>query len=169
LAKKTKKRSFNPKLFLATMDGGQTLDHCRKNELIFSQGAPADAVYYIQKGKIKIVVAFRQGKQAVVAILGAGEFFGAGRFIGQPVRLATATTLTECEAMRVQKAEMIRVLYAEPEFAEMFMAHLLSRNSRVEEDLVDQLFNSSEKRPARTLLVWRISAKEARRSRSRQG
>jgi CRP/FNR family cyclic AMP-dependent transcriptional regulator len=142
------------------MDGGRTLTGCRKNEVIFSQGDPADAVYYIQKGKVKIVVASRQGKQAVVAILGAGEFFGEGCLIGQPLRLATARALTECEVTRVQKAEMIRILHAEPVFAEMFMAHLLSRNSRVEEDLVDQLFNSSEKRLARTLLVLANFGKE---------
>ena len=110
-------------------------------------------MFYIQKGKVKVSVTSEQGKQAVVGILGPGEFLGEGCLIGQPLRLATASALTESEVLRVQKDEMIRVLHAEPTFAEMFIAHLLTRNSRVEEDLVDQLFNSSEKRLARTLLV----------------
>ncbi|HEV7545887.1 MAG TPA: Crp/Fnr family transcriptional regulator, partial [Reyranella sp.] len=111
------------------------------------------AVFYIQKGKIKIVVASKQGKEAVIAILGPGDFFGEGCLIGQPLRLATARAMVESEVMRVGKTEMIRVLHAEPAFGELFMAHLLTRNSRIEEDLVDQLFNSSEKRLARTLLI----------------
>jgi CRP/FNR family cyclic AMP-dependent transcriptional regulator len=160
LARKTKRKSFNSKLFLATVNGGRTLINCRKDETIFTQGDPADAVFYIQKGKVKLVVASQQGKQAVVAILGAGEFLGEGCLNGQPLRLATASTITESEIMRVGKAEMIRVLHAEPEFAEMFMAHLLTRNSRVEEDLVDQLFNSSEKRLARALLLLANFGKE---------
>ncbi len=140
-------------MFLATMDGGRSQIDLHKDGIIFAQGDPADAVFYIQAGKIKITVTSEQGKQAVVAILGAGEFFGEGCLSGQPLRLATASALGEAEVVRVQKREMVRVLHAEPTFTEMFMAYLLTRNSRVEEDLVDQLFNSSEKRLARTLLV----------------
>jgi CRP/FNR family transcriptional regulator, cyclic AMP receptor protein len=160
LARKTKKSSFDAKLFLATVDGGRTLTNYHKNATIFAQSDPADAVFYVQKGKIKLAVTSQQGRQAVVAIIGAGEFFGEGCLIGQPLRLATASTITDCEIMRVQKTEMIRILHAEPTFAEMFMAHLLTRNSRVEEDLVDQLFNSSEKRLARTLLLLANFGKE---------
>ena len=153
VAKKAANHKFDPKLFLATLDGGRSLIDLHKDGIIFAQGDPANAVFYIQAGKIKITVTSEQGKQAVVAILGAGEFFGEGCLSGQPLRLATANALGEAEVMRVQKEEMVRVLHAEPTFAEMFMAYLLTRNSRVEEDLVDQLFNSSEKRLARTLLV----------------
>lgn len=151
--KKAKKGSFDPKLFLATMDGGRILKDYPEGETIFAQGDPADAVFYVQKGKVKIAVTSEQGKQAVVGILGPGEFFGEGCLIGQPLRLAAASALTGIEVMRVQKKKMVSTLHAEPALAEMFMAHLLTRNSRVEEDLVDQLFNSSEKRLARALLV----------------
>ena len=147
-----KKTSFNPKLFLATVDGGRSVANYRKNEIVFSQGDPADAVFYVREGKIKLAVKSKQGKQAVVAILGGGEFFGEGCLNGQSLRLATARAMAESEVMRITKTEMVRVLHAEPAFAEMFIAHLLIRNSRIEEDLVDQLFNSSEKRLARTLL-----------------
>jgi CRP/FNR family transcriptional regulator, cyclic AMP receptor protein len=155
LARKAKqKHSFDPKLFLTTVDGGRALtNYGKNNDVIFSQGDPADAVFYIRRGKVKLVVASKQGKQAVVAILGEGEFFGEGCLNGQSLRLATARAMTESELMRVQKSEMVRTLHAEPAFAEMFMTHLLTRNSRIEEDLVDQLFNSSEKRLARTLLL----------------
>ena len=162
MAKKTKKSAFDPKVFLATVNGGRVRSNSSKGSVIFSQGDPADAVFYILKGRIKIVVTSEQGKEAVVAILGAGEFFGEGCLIGQPLRLAAATALTESTLMRVEKAQMIRVLHDEPSFAELFTAHLLSRNSRVEEDLVDQLFNSSEKRLARTLLLLANFGKEGR-------
>ena len=145
--------TFDPKAFLATVGPGHTVSDLRKNEVVFLQSAAADAVFYIQKGKIKIVVSSEQGKEAVVGVMGPGEFFGEGCLIGQPLRLATAKTMTESQVVRVSKAEMVRVLHAEPRFAELFMTHLLTRNSRVEEDLVDQLFNSSEKRLARTLLL----------------
>jgi CRP-like cAMP-binding protein len=144
---------FDPKAFLATVGPGHTVSDLRKNEVVFRQSAAADAVFYIQKGKIKIVVSSEQGKEAVVGVMGPGEFFGEGCLIGQPLRLATAKAMTESQVVRVSKAEMVRVLHAEPRFAELFMTHLLTRNSRVEEDLVDQLFNSSEKRLARTLLL----------------
>ncbi len=152
MAKKAKP-AFDPKAFLATVSSGRSVATYKKNGVIFLQSSPADAVFYIQKGKIKISVASKQGKEAVVALLGPGEFFGEGCLIGQPLRLATARAMTESEVTRVGKAEMIRVLHAEPSFGELFIAHLLTRNSRVEEDLVDQLFNSSEKRLARTLLL----------------
>jgi CRP/FNR family transcriptional regulator, cyclic AMP receptor protein len=156
------KAAFDPELFLATVDGGRTRMDYAKGGVVFAQGDPADAVYYIQKGKVKIVVATEQGKEAVVAILGAGDFFGEGCLIGQPLRLATTSTLTDCEIMRVDKPTMVRVLHDEPLFGERFMAHLLRRNSRVEEDLVDQLFNSSEKRLARVLLLLANFGKEGK-------
>ncbi len=152
--------AFDPKAFLATVGHGHTIVSHRKNAVIFAQSAPADAVFFVEKGKIKIVVASTQGKEAVVALLGPGEFFGEGCLIGQPLRLATAKAMVDSEVMRVGKAEMIRTLDAEPTFGQLFIAHLLTRNSRVEEDLVDQLFNSSEKRLARTLLLLANFGKE---------
>lgn len=146
-------KTFDPKKFLATVSRGRTVAHYRKDAIVYRQSAAADAVYYIQKGKIKIAVTSKQGKEAVIAVLGPGEFFGEGCLIGQPLRLATAKAMGESEVMRVGKAEMLRVLEEEPAFATLFTTHLLMRNSRVEEDLVDQLFNSSEKRLARTLLI----------------
>ena len=145
--------TFEPEAFLATVGPGHTLCDLRKDEVVFRQSAAADAVFYIQKGKIKIVVASKEGKEAVVGVMSSGEFFGEGCLNGQPLRLATAKAMTDSQVVRVSKAEMFRVLHAEPSFAELFMTHLLTRNSRVEEDLVDQLFNSSEKRLARTLLL----------------
>ena len=152
--------TFDPKVFLATVNNGRTVSGYRRNEVVFRQAAAADAVFYIQKGKIKLTVSSKQGKEAVVAILGADEFFGEGCLIGQPLRLATAKAMADSEVMRVTKSEMIRVLHAEPTFGELFIAHLLTRNSRVEEDLIDQLFNSSEKRLARTLLLLANFGKE---------
>jgi CRP/FNR family transcriptional regulator, cyclic AMP receptor protein len=152
--------TFDPKAFLATVSHGRTITKYAKDSVVFAQAGPADAVYYIQKGRIKIVVESEQGKEAVVAILGQDEFFGEGCLIGQPLRLATAKAMAESEVMRVGKAEMIRVLHAEPAFGELFTAHLLIRNSRVEADLVDQLFNSSEKRLARALLMLANFGKE---------
>jgi CRP/FNR family cyclic AMP-dependent transcriptional regulator len=152
--------TFDPKAFLATVNHGRMVAPYRKGGVIYRQAAAADAVFYVQKGRIKITVRSQQGKEAVIALLGAGEFFGEGCLIGQPLRLATATAMVESEVMRVGKAEMMRVLHDEPAFGELFMAHLLTRNSRVEEDLVDQLFNSSEKRLARTLLLLANFGKE---------
>lgn len=151
---------FDPKAFLATVNHGRAVSNYGKEDIVFLQASQADTVFYIQKGKIKIVVTSQQGKEAVVGILGPGEFFGEGCLIGQPLRLATAQAMTESQVVRVDKGEMIRVLHAEPTFAELFMTHLLMRNSRVEEDLVDQLFNSSEKRLARTLLLLANFGKE---------
>jgi CRP/FNR family cyclic AMP-dependent transcriptional regulator len=154
------KATFDPLAFLATVNYGRTMAKYAKNAVVFQQAGPADSVFYIQKGRIKIVVESEQGKEAVVAVLGHGEFFGEGCLIGQPLRLATARAMVESEVMRVGKTEMMRILHAEPSFGELFMAHLLTRNSQVEADLVDQLFNSSEKRLARTLLMLANFGKE---------
>jgi CRP-like cAMP-binding protein len=129
--------------------------------VIFSQGGPADAVFYIQKGKVKITVVSEQGKEAVVAVLGPDEFCGEGCLTGQPLRLATAAAMTESEIMRLEKETMVRVLHEEPAFSEFFVSHLLTRTIRVEADLVDQLFNSSEKRLARALLLLANFGKES--------
>ena len=152
--------AFDPKTFLATVNHGRTISNYAKNAVIFPQADAADAVFYIHQGRIKLVVESEQGKEAVVAVLGPEEFFGEGCLIGQPLRLATAQAMADSEIMRVGKAEMIRVLHDEPSFGELFTAHLLTRNSRVEADLVDQLFNSSEKRLARTLLMLANFGKE---------
>ena len=129
---------------------------------MFRQGYPADAVFYILKGKVKVTVVSEQGKEAVVAVLGPDEFCGEGCLAGQPRRIATATAMTGCEIMRIEKGAIIRVLHDEPAFSEMFVSHLLARTIRVEEDLVDQLFNSSEKRLARALLLLANFGKEGR-------
>ena len=147
------RNTFDPKSFLATASRGRTVSSYRTDDIIFSQERPADAVFYIRSGRIKLVVTSTQGKEAIAAILGAGDFFGEGCLIGQPVRLATARAMVDSEVMRIEKAEMIWVLHDEPSFGERFITHLLTRASRAEEDLTDQLFNSSEKRLARTLLL----------------
>ncbi len=147
------KPAFDLKIFLTKANGGRTMADYSESGVIFSQGDPADAVFYIQKGKVKLTVLSRQGKEAVVAILGAGDFFGEGCLAGQPLRMGTAVSLAGCSVMRLNKADVIRALHEQPSFSEVFVAHLLSRNIRIEEDLVDQLFNSSEKRLARVLLL----------------
>jgi CRP/FNR family transcriptional regulator, cyclic AMP receptor protein len=129
---------------------------------VFRQGDPADAVFYILKGKVKVTVISEQGKEAVVAVLGPDEFCGEGCLAGQPRRIATATAMTDCEIMRIDKRTIVRILHDEPAFSEMFVSHLLARTIRVEEDLVDQLFNSSEKRLARALLLLANFGKEGR-------
>ena len=154
--------SFDPKVFLATVNGGRTIANYRVNEAVFSQGNPADAVFYIQEGKVKLTVISEEGKERVVAIVGPDEFFGEGCLTGQPLRMATAVAMTECEIMRLEKATMVRVIHEEPAFSEMFVSHLLLRTIRVEEDLIDQLFNSSEKRLARALLLLANFGKEGR-------
>jgi len=161
MAKRAKKVPFDPKVFLASVSGGRTIASYRKDEVIFSQGGPADAVFYIQKGKVKITVVSEQGKEAVVAVLGPDEFCGEGCLTGQPLRLATAAAMTESEIMRLEKETMVRVLHEEPAFSEFFVSHLLTRTIRVEADLVDQLFNSSEKRLARALLLLANFGKES--------
>src|SRR5881397_3847484 len=144
---------FDPGTYLVKVQGGETVKEYRKKQIIFSQGSPADAVFYIEKGKVKLTVLSTRGKEAVVAILGSGDFFGEGCLAGQPLRMATATAMTECSILRLQKETMVRMLHNEPALSELFMRYLLSRNVRIEEDLVDQLFNSSEKRLARILLL----------------
>jgi len=144
---------FDPKSFLTKVGQGRTIADYRKNQTVFSQGDAADAVFYIQRGKVKLTVVSKQGKEAVVSILGPEHFFGEGCLAGQPLRMATAIALSECSIVRLEKRAAIRVIHDEPEFSELFLAYILSRNIRIEEDLVDQLFNSSEKRLARVLLL----------------
>lgn len=153
---------FDPKSFLAKVGEGRTISKYRKDQVVFSQGEAADAVFYIQKGKVKVTVVSDQGKEAVVALLGAEEFCGEACLAGQPRRIATVTAMTECTMMRLQKTSIIRVLHDEPGFSELFISYLLARTIRVEEDLVDQLFNSSEKRLARLLLLLANFGKEGR-------
>jgi CRP-like cAMP-binding protein len=155
-------KPFDPAAFLAKAEGGRTISKYQKDQVLFSQGAPADAVFYVQKGKVKVTVISEQGKEAVVAILGPAEFCGEGCLAGQLRRMATAAAMSECEIMRLEKAAIVRVLHEEPAFSEMFVSHLLARTIRVEEDLVDQLFNSSEKRLARALLLLANFGKEGR-------
>jgi CRP/FNR family transcriptional regulator, cyclic AMP receptor protein len=157
-----KKRSFDPQVFLATVDGGRSMSKYPKNQIVFTQGDSADSVFYVQEGKVKVTVISERGKEAVVAIHGKGDFFGEGCLNGQPRRLATVAAMTESVIMRVDKRTMVRVLHDEPKFSEMFLSYLLARNARVEEDLVDQLFNSSEKRLARVLLLMANFGKEGR-------
>ena len=156
------KPPFDPKVFLSKVNGGRAISEYRKDKIIFRQGDPSDAVFYIQSGKVKTTVVSEEGKEAVVALLGTGDFFGEGCLTGQPQRLATVSALTECVIVRISKTDITRVIHEEPAFAELFISHLLARNSRVEEDLVDQLFNSSEKRLARTLLILANFGKEGR-------
>jgi len=144
---------FDPKRFLARVGRGRTLARFLPDNCIFAQGDAGDAVFYIQEGRVKLTVVSRQGKEAVIGILGAGDFFGEGCLAGQPRRMASAAAMSECSIMRLEKATLIRALRKEPEFSEMFLMHLLTRNIRFEADLVDQLFNSSEKRLARILLL----------------
>jgi len=159
--KRPKKLPFDPKTFLSKVNGGgRTISKYRKNQVVFQQGDPAESVFYIQKGKVKVTVLSDLGKEAVSALLGIDDFFGEGCLTGQSLRLATVTALTECMIMRIPKAEIISVIHKEPLFAELFIAYLLARKNRVEEDLVDQLFNSSEKRLARTLLLLANFGKE---------
>ena len=140
-------------MFLTKVTGGRTISNYRVNQIVYEQGNPADSVFYIQKGKAKVAVTSEQGKEAVVGVLSTGDFFGEGCLASQTLRMATVVAMTECVIVRMAKQSIIRVIHEEPSFAELFISHLLARNIRVEEDLVDQLFNSSEKRLARTLLI----------------
>jgi CRP/FNR family transcriptional regulator, cyclic AMP receptor protein len=161
--RKRVKAPFDPQKFLANVGDGKTILDCRENQIVFSQGEIADAVFYIQKGKVKLTVVSEQGKEAVVAILGPGHFFGEGCLNGHPLRIATARTVDDdCVVTRLEKATMIATVHQEPEFSELFMSYLLTRNSRIEEDLIDQLFNSSEKRLARLLLLLANFGKEGK-------
>ena len=155
--------SFNPKSFLAKLGEGRSIGEYRKDEIVFAQGDPADAVFYIESGKVKVTVVSEQGKEAVVAMLGTNDFFGEGCLAGQMQRIATVATLTESVIMRLEKAAIVRVIHQEPAFSGMFIAHLLARAIRVEADLVDLLFNSSEKRLARLLLLMAHFGKEGKK------
>ena len=157
-----KSTSFDPTAFLKSAAKGRAVCKHPKNRIIFAQGDAADSVHYIQSGKVKITVVSPGGKEAVVGILGADEFFGEGCLIGQPKRLATAMAMTEGVTMQVEKAAILQVLKDETAFSQMFVSHILARNARVEEDLVDQLFNSTEKRLARALLLMANFGKEGR-------
>lgn len=156
------RKTFDPKAFLAKVGDGRSIMKYRKNQRIFAQGEAADAVFYIHKGRVKVTVVSKRGKEAVIAILGKDEFAGESCLTGQRLRIATATALTDCEALRIEREAIIRTLHDEPAFSALFMAHLLARNLRIEEDLVDQLFNSSEKRLARALLLLANFGKEGK-------
>jgi CRP/FNR family transcriptional regulator, cyclic AMP receptor protein len=159
---KAVKNSFDPKAFLAKVGTGKTILKFRKHQHVFEQGGVADAVFYIQNGRVKLTVLSEQGKEAVVGILEPGQFFGEGCLNGHPLRIATTTAMEECLLTSITKEAMIAALRSEPKFSELFMAYLLTRNSRVEEDLIDQLFNSSEKRLARLLLLLAHFGKEGK-------
>src|SRR5476649_203643 len=154
------KNSFDPKVFLAKVGAGKTILEIDKNQNVFTQGEVADAVFYLQKGRLKLTVLSGQGKEAVVGILEAGQFFGEGCLNGHSLRIATTTAMEDCVITSITKEAMIALLHEEPKFSELFMAYLLTRNSRVEEDLIDQQFNSSEKRLARLLLLLAHFGKE---------
>jgi CRP/FNR family cyclic AMP-dependent transcriptional regulator len=156
------KYSFDPMLFLAKAGNGRTIAEYRKKQVVFAQSDPADAIFYVQKGKVKLTVVSDNGKEAVIAILGIGDFLGEGCLAAQPLRIATATAMSDCSIVRLEKSATVRVLHEQPAFSEMFLAYLLARNIRIEEDLVDQLFNSSEKRLARVLLLLANFGKESK-------
>ncbi|HYL14979.1 MAG TPA: Crp/Fnr family transcriptional regulator [Terriglobales bacterium] len=155
-----KNRGFNPHTFLATIGEGRKNVAVPKKQGIFAQGDAADAVFYIQKGKVKLTVVSKVGKEATIGILGDGNFFGEGSLAGQALRMGSATAMTDCEILRIDKKSMMQALHGEHAFSDMFVAYLLARNIRYEEDLVDQLFNSSEKRLARILLLLAHFGKE---------
>jgi CRP/FNR family transcriptional regulator, cyclic AMP receptor protein len=150
---KTAGNAFDPQAFLAMVGEGRTVSTFHRNETVFAQGEKADKVFYIQKGRVKVVVLSEQGKEAVVGILEPGQFFGEGCLSGHPLRISTTTAMEDCVITAITKAAMLAALHDEPKFSEHFMSYLLTRNSRIEADLVDQLFNSSEKRLARLLLL----------------
>jgi CRP/FNR family transcriptional regulator, cyclic AMP receptor protein len=160
MANKTNQAAFDPKAFLAIVGEGKTILEFGKDQVVFAQGDAADAVFYIQKGRVKVVVISEQGKEAVVGIFGPGQFFGEGCMNGHSLRIATTTAMEECLLTAITKAAMLATLHSQPKFSELFMAYLLTRNSRIEEDLIDQLFNSSEKRLARLLLLLANFGKE---------
>jgi CRP/FNR family transcriptional regulator, cyclic AMP receptor protein len=153
---------FDATTFLAKAGKGKTIAAYRKGNPVFAQAEVADAIFYIQKGKVKLTVISNNGKEAVIAILGPGDFFGEGCLAGQQVRMSTAVAMSDCSIMRLEKVDAVRVLHEEPAFSELFLKYLLSRNIRIEEDLVDQLFNSSEKRLARVLLLLANFGKEGK-------
>jgi CRP-like cAMP-binding protein len=159
-AKKLSK--FDPKTFLSTINGGRKIGAFLKKQMIFVQGASSDAVFYIQKGKVRLTVVSKSGKEATIGILNEGDFFGEGCLTGQALRMCSATAMTDCTVIQIDKKYMMEVLHREHAFSDMFVAYLLTRNIRYEEDLVDQLFNSSEKRLARMLLLLAHFGKEGK-------
>ena len=156
------KTTFNAQDFLDSAGVARKVHEFTKKEKIFVQGDPCENVFYVQKGGVRLSVVNESGKEAVVAVLGPGDFFGEGCLAGQPLRMASATTMSECSIMRLEKAGVIRLLHDQPAFSDLLLRHLLSRNIRIEEDLVDQLFNSSEKRLARVLLLLANFGKEGK-------
>jgi CRP/FNR family cyclic AMP-dependent transcriptional regulator len=153
---------FDPQAFLAEVGEGKTVSRYHKNQIVFSQGDPADSIFYIQKGRVKVVVLSEQGKEAVVGIFEPGQFFGEGCLNGNPRRISTTTALEECVITVITKTAMLAALHSQPKFSALFLAYLLTRNNRIEEDLIDQLFNSSEKRLARLLLLLANFGKDDR-------
>src|ERR1700730_4218594 len=153
MATKNKRPAFNTKNFIAKIGSSKTIVAYRPDHTVFAQGDPADAVFYIEKGEVQLSVLSKRGKQAVLAILGPGDFCGEGSLNGHPLRMASAVTMTECSIVRVERAVMLQALHDEPRFSDVFIVHLLHRSARAEEDMIDQLFNSSEKRLARLLLL----------------
>jgi CRP/FNR family transcriptional regulator, cyclic AMP receptor protein len=154
------KREFDPNTFLATIGDGRKILAVPKKQSIFTQGDTADAVFYIRTGKVKLTVVSKAGKEATIGILKEGDFFGEGALAGQMVRMGSATAMTDCEVLRVNKKAMMEAVHGEHAFSDLFVAYLLARNIRYEEELVDQLFNSSEKRLARVLLLLAHFGKE---------
>jgi CRP/FNR family transcriptional regulator, cyclic AMP receptor protein len=144
---------FDTSTFLSTIDGGKNITVFPKKEAIFAQGEPSDAVFYLQKGKVRLTVTSRKGKEVTIGLLNEGDFFGEGCLTGQLFRLCSVSTMTDCSVMRIDKKAMLKVLHRERTFSDLFLGYLLTRNVRYEADLVDQLFNSSEKRLARILLL----------------
>jgi CRP-like cAMP-binding protein len=155
-------RRFDPKAFLATIGDGRKILEFEKGETIFAQGDTADAVFYVQRGKIKLTVVSQTGKEATVGVLGESSFFGEGGLAGQAFRMGSASAMTDCTILRIDKQSMVQSLRREHSFSDLFVSHLLARNIRYEEDLVDQLFNSSEKRLARILLLLAHFGKEGK-------
>jgi CRP-like cAMP-binding protein len=154
--------TFDPKAFLVSLGEGRSVTKFREGDTVFTQGDPADALFYLLKGKVKITTASRQGKEAVIAILAPGDFFGEGCLAGQPLRISTAVAMGDSSIARLEKTAVMRTLHDEPAFSEIFMSYLLARNIRIEADLIDQLFNSSEKRLARLLLLLANFGKEGK-------
>jgi len=161
-AKPRKSRHFDARLMLTSLGTGRTAVRFQQGGVIFRQGDPADAVFYIDKGRVRLTVVSEQGKEGVIAMLRVGDFFGEGCLAGQPLHMASAVATVEAEIVRVEKAAMVTMLHEQPNFSEMFMAFILSRNIQIEEELVDQLFNSSEKRLARLLLLLSTFGKEGK-------
>jgi len=156
------KKQFTPHAFLRRLDKGRTVASYVKGRTVFLQGDPANAVFNVHRGRVKVSVVSKRGKEAIIGILDDGDFFGEGCLAGQRVRMATATAISHCSIVRIDRESMSRLLREEPDFAEMFLSHLLSRNVRLEDDLIDQLFNSSERRLARVLLLLANFGKEGK-------